>query len=89
FESLEEFAALKDDPYWTGFEDALFYYVQTTYQYIYVPSEINFKEYTKIESKTVQALLGTKIEEIVRNIVKKATVTDINQKLNAFLAEIS
>ena len=89
FETLEEFGALKDDPYWTGFEDALFYYVQTTYQYIYIPSEINFKEYTKIESKTVQALLGTKIEEIVRNIVKKATVTDINQKLNAFLAEIS
>ena len=89
FESLEEFGALQNYPCWSEFVDALFYYVQTTYQYIYVPSEINFREYTKIESKTVQALLGTKIEEIVRNIVKKSTVIDINQKLNAFLAEIS
>lgn len=89
FESLEKFGALKNEDFWSGFQDALFYYVQTTYQYIYVPSEINFKEYTKIESKTVQALLGTKIEEIVRNIVKKATVNDINHKLNAFLLEVS
>lgn len=89
FESLEEFDTLQSSKYWQGFEEALSQYIQTTYQYIYIPSEINFKEYTKIESKTVQALLGTKIEEIVRNIVKKATVTDINQKLNAFLAEIS
>ncbi|RON98923.1 hypothetical protein BK674_15860 [Pseudomonas moraviensis] len=89
FESLEKFGEVKNEDFWAGFQDALFHYVQTTYQYIYVPSEINFKEYTKIESKTVQALLGTKIEEIVRNIVKKATVTDINQKLNAFLLEVS
>lgn len=89
FESLDKFKALQENSLWPDFEDAIFQYAHTTYQYIYIPSEINFKEYTKIESKTVQALLGTKIEEIVRNIVKKATVTDINQKLNAFLAEIS
>ncbi|WP_162231519.1 AAA family ATPase [Pseudomonas veronii] len=89
FESLEGFGALQEELDWSGFAESLFYCIYTTYQYIYIPSEINFKEYTKIESKTVQALLGTKIEEIVRNIVKKATVTDINQKLNAFLAEIS
>lgn len=89
FESLEEFSLLQRAPEWENLIHILSSYIYTNYQYIYIPSEINFKEYTKIESTTVQALLGTKIEEIVRNIVKKATVTDINQKLNAFLVEVS
>ncbi|MEJ5908331.1 AAA family ATPase [Pseudomonas kermanshahensis] len=89
FESLSAFEALQKDPHWAPFVQAFTTYVHESYQYIYIPSEINFKEYTKIESTTVQALLGTKIEEIVRNIVNKSTVIDINQKLNAFLVEVS
>lgn len=89
FESLSVFEKLQEDSHWVKFVQAFTSYVHGSYQYIYIPSEINFKEYTKIESTTVQALLGTKIEEIVRNIVNKSTVTDINQKLNAFLVEVS
>ncbi len=89
FESIEDFSILQSHPYWHDLTLLLFNFIYAKYQYIYIPSEINFKEFTKIESQTVQALLGTKIEEIVRNIVKKATVTDINQKLNAFLVDVS
>ncbi|WP_416421966.1 AAA family ATPase [Pseudomonas sp. App30] len=89
FESLASFEALQKSAHWEQFIQSLTTYIHESYQYIYIPSEINFKEYTKIESSTVQALLGTKIEEIVRNIVNKSTVTDINQKLNAFLIEVS
>ncbi|GAC1038145.1 hypothetical protein thsps117_29030 [Pseudomonas sp. No.117] len=59
------------------------------FNYIYLPSDIDFKEYTKIESITVQALLGQKIDAIVRELIKKSDVQKINKKLNEFLNGIS
>lgn len=67
----------------------LFNSVSTLYKYIYLPSEIDFKEYTKIEGTTIQALLGKRIDEIVRGFIKKSTIQDINKKLNEFLQQIS
>ncbi|MEE4621845.1 AAA family ATPase [Pseudomonas alliivorans] len=89
FESLDAFSHLKSMDDWGYFTQSLLTNIIATYQYIYIPSDINFKEYTKIEGKTVQALLGKKIDEIVRGIIKKTTITDINQKLTTFLAGIS
>lgn len=59
------------------------------YKYIYLPADINFKEYTKIEGQTIQALLGQKLETIVREFIKKEAISDINSKLNTFLEQIS
>nr|WP_225777346.1 AAA family ATPase [Pseudomonas sp. Marseille-Q3773] len=59
------------------------------YKYIYLPADIDFKEYTKIEGQTIQALLGQKLETIVRDFIKKDAITEINGKLNAFLDQIS
>lgn len=89
FESIEAISKLKKNPRWLAFIQDLQDYTLKNYQYIYIPSEINFKEYTKIESKTVQALLGKKIEEIVRSTIKRDTISDINKKLNSFLDDIS
>ena len=59
------------------------------YKYIYLPADIDFKEYTKIEGRTIQALLGQKLETIVRDFIKKDAISEINQKLNTFLEKIS
>ncbi|MCY1264116.1 AAA ATPase domain protein [compost metagenome] len=59
------------------------------YNYIYLPSDIDFKEYTKIEGRTVQALLGQKIDTIVRGLIKRNDIQEINRNLNEFLEGIS
>jgi len=89
FESIEGVNELKGHRKWRLLTEEFQAYTLKNYQYIYIPSEINFKEYTKIESKTVQALLGKKIEEIVRGTIKRDTISDINRRLNTFLDEVS
>ncbi|MDO7896614.1 AAA family ATPase [Pseudomonas citrulli] len=59
------------------------------YKYIYLPADIDFKEYTKIEGKTIQALLGQKLDTIVRGFIKREDVRTINVQLNEFLGSIS
>lgn len=59
------------------------------YKFIYLPADIDFKEYTRIEGKTIQALLGQKLDTIVRSFIRREDVRTINAKLNEFLASIS
>ena len=59
------------------------------YKYIYLPADIDFTEYTKIEGKTIQALLGQKLDTIVRAFIKREDVRTINLQLNEFLGPIS
>lgn len=59
------------------------------YKYIYLPADIDFIEYTKIEGKTIQALLGQKLDTIVRAFIKREDVRTINSQLNEFLGSIS
>ncbi len=59
------------------------------YKFIYLPADIDFKEYTKIEGRTIQALLGQKLDTIVREFIKKEDIRTINSRLNEFLGSIS
>jgi len=59
------------------------------YSFIYLPSDIDFKEYTKIEGKTVQSLLGKKLDEIIKEFIPKTSIAQINKNLNSFLESIS
>ncbi|WP_448120371.1 AAA family ATPase [Pseudomonas veronii] len=59
------------------------------YKFIYLPADIDFKEYTKIEGRTIQALLGQKLDTIVRAFIKREDVQKINAQLNDFLGSIS
>lgn len=69
--------------------EALLQLVQETYSFVYLPSEIDFQSYTKIEGRTIQALLGRKLDSIVRAFISSKTITDINRDLTAFLNEIA
>ncbi|MGZ7459888.1 AAA family ATPase [Pseudomonas sp. Ma2-10] len=69
--------------------DSILQLVQEAYNYVYLPSEIDFQSYTKIEGRTIQALLGRKLDSIVRTFINTKTINDINRDLTAFLNEIA
>ncbi|MDH4870518.1 AAA family ATPase [Pseudomonas sp. BN515] len=89
FETLPDCAALQN---YSTYQDAIIELqrsVQAYYNYIYLPSELDFREHTKLESRTMQALLGQKIDQIVRGLIDKSVIADINTKLGEFLDSLS
>jgi predicted ATP-dependent endonuclease of OLD family len=89
FESTNSFTTLKKYAQYDGLKNQLYAEVTKRYKYIYIPSEIDYKEYTRIEGTTIQALLGQKLDEIVREFIKPTMITEINRKLSEFLDQIS
>ncbi|MBN0986443.1 ATP-dependent nuclease [Amphritea pacifica] len=69
--------------------DRIYDYLTNSYRYIYIPSDIDFEQYTKIEGDTVQSLMGRKIEEIVKGFIDDNAVKEINAKLDDFVKDIS
>jgi len=69
--------------------ESLLQLAQESYNYVYLPSEIDFQSYTKIEGQTIQALLGRKLDSIVREFISTKTVGDINKNLTEFLGDIA
>lgn len=63
--------------------------IDELFEYIYIPSEIYFEHYTKIESNTTQSLMGTTVDEIVRKAVDEKLIKEINTKLDLFINEVS
>lgn len=63
--------------------------IDELFEYIYIPSEIDFEHYTKIESNTTQSLMGTTVDEIVRKAVDEKLIKEINTKLDIFINEVS
>jgi predicted ATP-dependent endonuclease of OLD family len=63
--------------------------ISELFEYIYIPSEIDFEHYTKIESKTTQSLMGTTVDEIVRRAVDEKLIKEINTNLDNFIGEVS
>lgn len=89
FETLSTHSALQK---YETYQDAaleLQKAIQSYFNYIYLPSELDFREHTKLESKTMQTLLGQKIDQIVRGLIDKSVISDINTKLGEFLDTLS
>ncbi|WP_431481922.1 AAA family ATPase [Pseudomonas thivervalensis] len=90
FETHEDELGIRFLDFISGAEaEALLQLVQDAYSYVYLPSEIDFQSYTKIEGKTIQALLGRKLDSIVRAFISSKTIIDINRDLTAFLNDIA
>lgn len=89
FESHNGFGVLRKYPTYADELNRLFNSVTDEVTYIYIPAEIDYHEYTRIEGMTVQSLLGQKLDEIVRSFVKQDTVKEINSHLGEFLDQIA
>lgn len=63
--------------------------ISELFEYIHIPSEIDFEYYTKIESSTTQSLMGTTVDEIVRKAVDEKMIREINTNLDSFIGDVS
>ncbi|WP_298989612.1 AAA family ATPase [uncultured Campylobacter sp.] len=63
-------------------------FIRKYYSYIYMPVEAGIEEFTKLETNNMQKLIGTDINEKIREIIADKTLDNINIKLNAFISEL-
>lgn len=66
----------------------LFEYIKNEMEYIYIPSEIDYEHYTKIEGKTIQSLMGTSVDEIIKDCINETAIKDINSGLDKYLEKV-
>ncbi|MDN5370904.1 MAG: hypothetical protein PWP74_2212 [Shewanella sp.] len=64
-------------------------FVLDKYEYIYIPSDIDFITYTKLESKTIQSLMGETVENIIKSNIDPEFIKKTNRQLEELLNEIS
>lgn len=63
-------------------------FIREYYSYIYMPVEAGIEEFTKLETNNMQKLIGTDINEKIREIIADKTLDNINIKLNDFIREL-
>ncbi|MFB2668757.1 AAA family ATPase [Shewanella xiamenensis] len=68
--------------------DEIYSYVKDEFEYIYTPSEIDYDTYTKIEGKTIQSLMGTSVDLIIKDCIDEGVIKDINSGLDEFLRKV-
>lgn len=59
--------------------------IREYYSYVYIPVEINVEDFTKLETKNMQRLMGKDINEAIEEIITKDNLTNINKKLKEFI----
>ncbi|MGG7073600.1 AAA family ATPase [Campylobacter sp. 9BO] len=63
-------------------------FIKGYYSYIYMPVEAGIEEFTKLETNNMQKLIGTDINEKIKEIITDKTLSGINIKLNNFIGEL-
>ena len=58
-------------------------------EYIYIPKDIDPENFTQLETKEIQSLMGETLIEIVEKCVPQSKIQEINQDLNLFLDGLS
>lgn len=59
------------------------------YEYIYIPKDIDPENFTQLETKEIQGLMGETLNEIVAKCVPQSKIQEINRKLNEFIDGLS
>jgi predicted ATP-dependent endonuclease of OLD family len=67
--------------------DEIAAFISDEFEFIHIPSEIDYATYTKIEGKTIQALMGTTIDEIIKELIDDKVIKGINAGLDKFLQQ--
>lgn len=63
--------------------------VQSLYEFIYIPKDIDPDNFTQLETKEIQSLMGQTLNEIVAKCVPQSKIQDINRDLNNFIDSLS
>lgn len=59
------------------------------FEYIYIPKDIDPENFTQLETKEIQSLMGETLNEIVEKCVPQIKIQDINSNLNKFIDSLS
>lgn len=59
------------------------------YTYIYIPKEIEHKQFAKLENVQIQKLLGQELRSIIKDQIKESQVNDINKSIQNRLDELN
>jgi hypothetical protein len=58
-------------------------------EYIYIPKDIDPENFTQLETKEIQSLMGETLNEIVEKCVPHDKIQEINHNLNAFIDSLT
>lgn len=93
FDSIPDYEQrIKDESGYESKESALkdvYEKIKSSYDYLYIPSDIEISEYSRLESNTLQFLLGQQLENTIKEIVDDAFIKKINEDLNSYLNALS
>lgn len=64
-------------------------YIRSFFQYVYIPKDIEPEKFVQFETKEIQTLLGTKLENIVGKFLTKDNIQEISRGLKQFIKELS
>lgn len=59
------------------------------FEYIYIPKDIDPENFTQLETREIQSLMGRTLNEIIEKCVPQAKIQDINSNLNEFIKSLS
>lgn len=59
------------------------------YEYIYIPKDIDPENFTQLETKEIQSLMGETLHGIIEQCVPQQKIQDINRNLNTFIENLS
>tara|TARA_R110000744_G_scaffold373961_1_gene486427 strand:- start:606 stop:2528 length:1923 start_codon:yes stop_codon:yes gene_type:complete len=71
------------------FLNSLLFELKDKFEYIYIPKDIDPENFTQLETKEIQSLMGETLNEIVEKCVPQKKIQEINQSLNSFIDSIS
>lgn len=63
--------------------------LKSLYEYIYIPKDIDPEEFTQLETKEIQSLMGETLNQIVEQCVPPQKIQEINNSLNTFIDKLS
>ena len=59
------------------------------FEFIYIPKDIDPENFTQLETREIQSLMGETLNEIVEKCVPQGKIQEINQSLNQFIDSVS
>lgn len=71
------------------FLNSLLVELKDKFEYIYIPKDIDPENFTQLETKEIQSLMGETLNEIVEKCVPQRKIQEINQSLNRFIDSVS
>lgn len=61
----------------------------SSFEYIYIPKDINPEDFTQLETEEIQKLMGETLHDIVAKCVPRNKIDEINRELNTFIDSLS